>query len=93
MFGIPSKKHDVIREVVRTTQGGLHKRIDENRELLQLLQEKAPEFLAAHFWVESWLDSQDQFLTKLGETVKLGPSPIRPDYPRPWPGTRRSEQD
>jgi hypothetical protein len=89
MFGSSSSKEvQVIREVVRYSQGGIFKRIDENRELLELLQQKAPELLDKYFWVEGWLRSQDAFLNDVLRTV-----PVEKNFtlatvafPRPWPG-------
>ncbi|MBD3767930.1 MAG: hypothetical protein IE928_08285 [Gammaproteobacteria bacterium] len=46
-------------------EGGITKRIDENRELFNLLQVKAPEFLQDNPWVAGWLESQDDYLTAL----------------------------
>lgn len=72
--------------------GGVQKRIDEGRELLELLQEGAPEFLAAHGWVELWIKSTDEFLTHLSEATSIPSSRFPPkthdssgSFPRPWP--------
>lgn len=66
---------------------------DENRELLELLQREAPEFLASHCWVEGWLASNDEFFSALASNVPitegrfLGQAQRRPtEFPRPWPG-------
>jgi len=82
------KKLDAVMKVVETHQRGIFKRIDENRELLELLQEKSPHLLEQAPWVVSWLKSQDQFLSDLAEVAdvtnhfeyKTGRK-----YPRPWP--------
>ena len=49
----------------RGTTGGLFKRIDENRELLQLLQDECPTFLREHSWIEGWIRGNDNFFTEL----------------------------
>lgn len=90
---------DSIQAILQKHYGGVYKRIDENRELLELIQEKAPEFLKENSWVEGWLQSQDGFLSDLARTVpedaklpRFNSQPVdtvtngsRP-YPRPWPG-------
>lgn len=81
-----------IKHILGFTSGGIHKRIDENRELLELLQREAPQLLAKHFWVEGWLRSNDEFFNVLAKTVPIEQgaylsaairSPER--FPRPWP--------
>ena len=75
----------------RGDTGGLAKRIDENRELLELLQIEAPDLLERCPWVRGWIGSNDAFFVHLDEIVgsservghRLGPRP----YPRPWPGS------
>lgn len=70
--------------------GGVHKRVDENRELLELLQQKAPELLQECPWVEGWLRSNDEVFTALETLAPLLGSSLprfakRPGFPRPWP--------
>lgn len=84
-----------VKNILGFTGGGVHKRIDENRELLELLQRDAPEFLATHSWVEGWLSSNDEFFVALELNVPitegrfLGQAQSRSgDFPRPWPGKR-----
>jgi hypothetical protein len=84
-----------LQRILGFTGGGVHKRIDENRELLELLQREAPEFLASHRWVEGWLSSNDDFFLALESNVPikeglfLGQAQRQPDvFPRPWPGKR-----
>lgn len=92
MFGIQAKKKlAAVAAVLTHSQRGIHKRIDENRELLELLQERAPEFLATHFWVEGWLRSQDDFLSDLSSALPV-PNPVPTgSFPRPWPTGGKSE--
>lgn len=78
-----------IDEVLHTNNRGIVKRIDEGRELLELLQEKCPGFLEEHFWVEGWIESNDIFLMDLAtaaqKTNLFRLNEMRP-FPRPWPG-------
>ena len=84
-----------VKHILGFTGGGVHKRVDENRELLELLQREAPAFLGSHPWVETWLASNDEFFVALASNVPitegrfLGQAQRRPDeFPRPWPGRR-----
>lgn len=85
--------------ILQRHYGGIFKRIDENRELLELIQEKAPVFFKENSWVEGWLQSQDGFLNDLAKFVPADAELLRfkaqeansrhegsPSYPRPWPG-------
>ena len=80
-----------VNEVLLVRHGGIYKRIDENRELFELLQERAPEFLEKHFWVEGWLKSQDGFLNDLATAIPPDATlprfnVVEGRFPRPWPG-------
>jgi hypothetical protein len=82
-----------IKPILGFTGGGVHKRIDENRELLDLLQREAPEFLRSHRWVEGWLACHDEFFVALESKVPitagryLTQARMNPGkFPRPWPG-------
>ena len=81
-----------VRRILGFTGGGVYKRIDENRELLEFLSAKAPDLLTSYPWVESWLDSQDQFLCELASAVPVAEGIFIPGdthtprtFPRPWP--------
>ena len=71
--------------------GGIYKRLDENRELLELLAQDAPEFLQSHPWVVNWLKSNDEFLADLEKTIPLDDARFMPKiqlaqkFPRAWP--------
>ena len=89
MFG-NSDKLNRITEILACHEGGIYKRIDENRELLELLQREVPDLLAKQPWVIGWLKSQDQFLCNLeGATpVTVARFPPRGEpscFPRRWP--------
>jgi hypothetical protein len=90
MFGIYKKLARLkrIEQIVHKSYRGVVKRVDENRELLELLQQEAPEFLHKHPWVEGWLHGQDGFLTELmaAAEVQAQPTHTERQYPRPWPG-------
>lgn len=53
-----------IDGVLKFSGGGVFKRIDENRELLELIQRESPEFLQKNNWVNLWIEAQDEFLTE-----------------------------
>lgn len=90
MFDTKAKKQLAAIQTVASQVGrGVHKRIDENRELLELLQKSAPEVLEKFPWVEGWLGSHDQFFTELAKVVEVENAVARngvSPYPRPWPG-------
>lgn len=70
----------------RGTTGGLVKRIDENRELLELLQERVPQFVSSHPWLVGWIQANDNFFTQLEGILETHQALRMPkDYPRPWP--------
>lgn len=89
MFGISSRrKLRAVEKVLMRSHRGIHKLIDENRELMELLQNQAPFFLEKHSWVDGWLRSQDGFLVDLLSVfpyVKHLPFVGHPGFPRPWP--------
>lgn len=79
-----------IEELVfkRGTTGGLIKRIDENRELLELLQSKAPEIISTHPWIVGWIKANDDFFVQMEQILKVeieNKSRPHKNYPRPWP--------
>lgn len=91
--GANAARLNAIDDVTRRIGRGVYKRIDENRELLELLQSRCPEFLADHHWVEAWLRSHDDFFTELAKAARA-PNPHEDrnqmpnghTFPRPWPG-------
>lgn len=87
MFDGKAEQMDTVRRVVATSHRGILKRIDENRELLELLQHEAPSFLEKYFYVEGWLKGQDGFLCDLLATVPVENRPALNGvkYPRPYP--------
>lgn len=75
-----------VVDVLNRTEAGILKRLDENRELLELLYSDAPELMKEKPWIRRWLESQDIFLVKVAEAVNV---PTKGDsihpYPRPFP--------
>jgi hypothetical protein len=72
--------------IERGNTGGLIKRIDENRELLELIQERVPEFVTSHPWLVGWIKANDQFFTQLEGILETHQALLMAqDYPRPWP--------
>ena len=85
---------DAIMKLATTRgdTGGLLKRIDENRELLELLLRDAPDFMARHFWVEGWIQGNDAFFVQLQSILQVPNHTGSTRYPRPWPQETKSGQ-
>lgn len=66
---------------------GIWKRIDENRELMELLATEAPNFMKKFPYAAVWIAKTDAFLGALAEIVR----PVNlfegsgRQFPRPWP--------
>ena len=56
-----------LKETLERNQGGIFKRIDEHRELIEHLKSNAPHVLES-VHVTNWLRSLDQFLNELANT-------------------------
>ena len=80
---------DSVRAILGWTGGGIHKRIDENRELVELLQHDG--FLDRYPWAIEWLRCHDEFLSALLAAVPIqkglfmGATRGGVPFPRPWP--------
>ncbi|WP_407221966.1 hypothetical protein [Escherichia coli] len=61
------EKLEALENVISKNNRGIFKRIDENRELLELLYEKTPELMDECSRIRGWIESQDEFLSKLAE--------------------------
>lgn len=73
--------------LLENTSGGLHKRSDENRELLELLHKEAAPLLEECPWIVGWLKGNDEFFEAL-DALAIATNPQfkkRPGFPRPWP--------
>lgn len=81
-----------IPHTLQFTGGGSLKRVDENRELLELLQAEAPEFLINNPQVISWLKCNDEVFVDLALISKqlcLRELFVTNEgFPRPWPNTK-----
>lgn len=92
--------NEKIQSILARHQGGVFKRIDENRELLELLRATSPKLLKSHPWVEGWLKSQDDFLVDLSAQVKPEDCRFKPSsdsaackhFPRPWANAELSSE-
>jgi hypothetical protein len=60
-----------IEAVLEKSQCGIGKRIDENRELLELLYLDAPVLMKEKPWIASWIHSQDEFLNDLAKAANV----------------------
>jgi hypothetical protein len=80
-----------IEAVLERSQRGIGKRIDENRELLELLYLDAPVLMKENPWIAGWLHSQEEFLNDLAKAagVELG-GKVRA-YPSPSGATNEQE--
>ncbi|MDY0273742.1 MAG: hypothetical protein RBR37_14805 [Advenella sp.] len=70
-----------IKCILGWHHGGVHKRIDENRELLMLLQKEVPALLEQKPWVYQWLKSNDDFLMDLSQATDISSSRFGPKEP------------
>ena len=90
----------LLRHVATRCSRGGHQRIDENRELLELMQARCPEYLALHPAVEGLLAPHDDFFTALAHVGAVeNPHDERDretpghQFPRRWPGHPGSIRD
>lgn len=81
------KKLDAVEDAARHVGRGVYKRIDENRELLELLQQKTPQLMCNEPWIEGWLCGHDDFFVAIANTLDIENNKAQYDYPRTWPGT------
>ncbi|EKZ5999847.1 hypothetical protein REZ03_005353 [Klebsiella pneumoniae] len=83
------EKLEALENVISKNNRGIFKRIDENRELLELLYEKTPELMDECSWIRGWIESQDEFLSKLAEISGVENRTYNltagKPYPRPFP--------
>lgn len=70
------EKLNFIYEIVTKSERGIVKRIDENRELLELLLLDMPDFMREKPWVYNWIKSQDEFLMKIANGLEIEISEI-----------------
>lgn len=71
----------------------IHKHIDENRQLLELLLEDVPELLKKKPWIIAWCEKRDEFSTEFADIMGTENYLPRHDFPRAWPiGEGRQEK-
>jgi hypothetical protein len=58
-----------VRRILAGVGGGLHKRVDDNRALSQLLWREAPHLLSRHPWVLQSLQDNESFLIELAQAM------------------------
>jgi hypothetical protein len=73
-----------VRFYIATSQQGVFKRIDEHRELFDLLEQDAPGFLEDHFWVPGWFEDLDDYLQGLADEAGVVPRPGRGPRSKRW---------
>lgn len=60
---LKSKQSEINR--ILCEEGGVLKRIDEHREIVEFLTDQCPELIVRRWWIKGWLISQDMFLCAL----------------------------
>jgi len=80
------KPLDTRWEQLISCQGGIHKRIDENRELLGLLLREERAWIELHPFIIEILNNHDQFLCTIhNHCPGLAQATLDDRKPRPWP--------
>lgn len=59
-----------ITHVIKYSQGGVNKRIDENKALLQLILTQ-PRFTEMHPWVKDQIDLQEQYFSAIAVSADI----------------------
>ncbi|HHR6469881.1 TPA: hypothetical protein ACS8CE_003496 [Providencia alcalifaciens] len=81
-----------VKKICSTYQRGIYKRIDENRELLDLLCKENSDFIKSHWYVVNWIKSQDDFLVKMADTLKIEKPLGGNNYPREFKSKEESKK-
>lgn len=71
---------DYVAWVGCCLEGGIYKRLDEHREMMEFLEQRHSKFLAQYPWLRNWLNNQEVFLSVLEKALpvgELGDLPIR----------------
>ena len=86
------QERDAILNYLKRNEGGIYKRIDELREDLIIIHERAPEVFISHPWIASHMKMQDNFLVNLALLAKIAPSECATccDWLRPFPESKTS---
>ncbi len=85
MFGCKKKEYKEICAALNLTSGGIYKRIDENRELLELLASKHPEVLQNSPWIVGWIRANDEYFMAALHSMGMRFHRENPHNPRPFP--------
>ncbi|PHM72351.1 hypothetical protein [Xenorhabdus sp. KJ12.1] len=70
-FDKNQKKLTEIKNIVTNNNCGIYKRIDENRELLELIYREYPNLIEKNPWVINWIKSQDEFLLAIANNLEI----------------------
>jgi hypothetical protein len=77
--------HEALKTLVfaRGDTGGVVKRVDENRELLEVLLRDAPDLMKQSPWIVGWIKANDSFFISAADIVSQGRGGAY--AARPWP--------
>lgn len=65
------QKLSKLEKLISQNERGVYKRIDENRQLLELLIRETPDLFESHGWIRGWFKSLDEYLLALSYEAKL----------------------
>ncbi|EGZ4525061.1 hypothetical protein WKV47_24125 [Salmonella enterica] len=66
-----NRKLDNIINIIKKSEGGLEKRLDENRELLETIISKTPKLLKDNPWIVNWIKSNEEYLLKIAGAANI----------------------
>lgn len=70
-FEVLQQNLSKLEKLISQNERGVYKRIDENRQLLELLIREAPDLFETHGWIRGWFKSLDEYLLALSYEAKL----------------------
>ena len=81
-----NRKLNSLIEVIKNSEGGIEKRLDENRELLETIIRDSPTLLKDNLWIVHWIRSTEQYLLKVSgaANIEIDVKRIRP-FPKVTP--------
>lgn len=81
-----NRKLNSLIEVIKNSEGGIEKRLDENRELLETIIRDSPNLLKDNPWIVHWVRSTEQYLLKVSgaANINIDVKRIRP-FPKVTP--------
>ncbi|EMR0499913.1 hypothetical protein ROS72_004661 [Citrobacter freundii] len=86
------QKLSKLEKLISQNERGVYKRIDENRQLLELLIRETPDLFETHGWIRGWFKSLDEYLLALSHeanlseyesSIRVRPYPNVPGDPTP----------